>query len=530
MKNHNIILTCVALSLLLASCKMVEGVKQAAASLSGSRFHEGLEGRYIADQSILQYTEKADDYTAEQLRLSYSGLGIPTEQIRKTSLVESTELQNYLQQLANNIIGAWPGAKLTTQVQLINSYSFGPSVDQFGTIYVPLGMIESVESEDEIVALLAHEISHILLRHHERTDLIKQQQDTSNMLAGLAEVFSLTKDTKVKKFNDSYRLTYEPSRTGEKTINKAHIYSYVINTLSDEVWSTAWARYQEEQADVLGMDLASSLGYAPRAAIYTLQRLESFQGQQQSILSLYLQQKQTLVLDAVKTLDSETLKAEKDKLLSEATDVAITAGTDYLKRTHLSPADRDLALREYIRKEYSAESRKRPDPESWQRVKRQQNVQYVLNGYRAAFDANTMLVKGDLHKAEQRAMAALNPATNGQPGIREVLYNVRIAQRKQKQAQQNLNDIENWSLASPEFFEEAVRFYMSRQQFKDALRLIDVAETSLKSREPFMIEKAIALSQTGDTKQSVDILQSCRKVENKKQMCETYLKRLGVEI
>lgn len=71
---------------------------------------------------------------------------------------------------------------------------------------------------------------------------------------------------------------------------------------------------------------------------------------------------------------------------------------------------------------------------------------------------------------------------------------------------------------------------MSRQQFKDALRLIDVAETSLKSREPFMIEKAIALSQTGDTKQSVDILQSCRKVENKKQMCETYLKRLGVEI
>ncbi|HEX5792497.1 MAG TPA: M48 family metalloprotease, partial [Rheinheimera sp.] len=474
--------------------------------------------------------EKSDDHTADQLRLSYSGLGIPAEQIRKTSLVASAELQSYLQQLADRIVAAWPGSKLTTQVQLINSYSFGPSVDQFGTIYVPLGMLESVESEDEIVALLAHEISHILLRHHERTDLIKQQQQTSSMLAELAEVFAVTKDTKVRKFNDSYRLTYEPSRTGEKTINKAHIYSYVINTLSDEVWSTAWARYQEEQADVLGMDLASTLGYAPRAAIYTLQRLESFQGQQQSILSQYYQQKQALVLNAVRTLDAETLKAEKDKLLSEVTDVAITAGADYLKRSHLSPADRDLALREYIRKEYTAESRKRPNANNWQQLKQQQNVQYVLNGYRAAFDANTMLVRGDLQKAEQRAMAALNPVTKGQPGIREVLYNVRIAQRKQQQAQQNLSYIENWSLASPEFFEEAVRFYMTRKQFNDALQLISVAETSLKSKEPFMIEKAVALSQIGDTAQSVNILQSCRKVESKKQLCESYLKRMGVEI
>ena len=136
----------------LGGCATLKGAPDALVNLAGKSTQSGFQGKYLEQQEVRAYF-RLDPQRNQSLRLSYDGRSLPANEIRQQNVVLIPALQSYLQGIVGRLSKGWPGESPTLQVKIIDSYAFGPSADPYGNLYVPLGMLESVESEDEIASI-----------------------------------------------------------------------------------------------------------------------------------------------------------------------------------------------------------------------------------------------------------------------------------------------------------------------------------------------------------------------------------------
>lgn len=489
----SLILGCIALS----GCGTLTGAPDALANLSGRHTYATFEGRYL-DQPEVHAHRKLDIQHVENMRLSYDGRSLPANEVRQQNLVAIPLLQDYLNGIVQRLGRGWPGELPPLKVGLVDSYAFGPSADPYGNLFIPLGMLENVASEDEIAAMLAHEMSHVLLRHHDRRKAFIQQKETVTRLATLAILGATVADTRMDRLGTQVNFSQKnPAETG-KTINRTILYSALINSFSDNVWNTAWGRVQEDQADLLGADLLIRAGYAPRAASHSLQRLDDYQGKQTPLMTTFLQQRQLGLSSAASKLDVDGVFREAQTLLNQGLLVGITTASDYLQRSHMSPMQRDKDLRQYLQREYQVERRARVERLRWLALRDDPRIKAAINAYRDAYGANAALERKDLRSAQALVERALSSPVANQPGIRRAAFNLHLAQGNRHLAAAALQAIDDWHLASPELYELAISVRLSNGDSQGALALIDQGEQNFGSEEMFIVPRISAARQLKD--------------------------------
>lgn len=121
-----------------------------------------------------------------------------------------------------------------------------------GNIYISSGYVRELKSEDQLAALLAHELSHVLLRHHDSNAFSRVQKQISN-LAGLGMGLRNAID---KSTGGAAGNVLSP---GQKKILQQ---MELMISVTDIALSPAWGRRQEAEADRLGMDLMVKAGYS----------------------------------------------------------------------------------------------------------------------------------------------------------------------------------------------------------------------------------------------------------------------------
>src|SRR5216117_474890 len=88
---------------------------------------------------------------------------------RSYPLIQNAEIQRYMAHLGESLVEAAP-PELNNRLY---HYSFTPvnvkEINAFalpgGPMFINRGMIDSAHSEGEVVGVMAHELSHVLLRH-----------------------------------------------------------------------------------------------------------------------------------------------------------------------------------------------------------------------------------------------------------------------------------------------------------------------------------------------------------------------------
>jgi len=164
-------------------------------------------------------------------------------------------------------VGIYPGEFLTTYVDSVGRrlvaglddtpYTFRFKViDQSvpnafatpgGYVFVSRGMMALINSEDELAGILAHEISHVSLRHH-------AHQAQRGILPGVMEL---------------------PGRAVGKVVGED--VGNMINApieAAGRAYMSSYGRGQESEADLAGMHLMARSGYDPSALADTLDNLE----------------------------------------------------------------------------------------------------------------------------------------------------------------------------------------------------------------------------------------------------------------
>lgn len=501
-----------------AGCQTIQGADSAFLNLVGPSTQSRVSGHYLATEDVRQYYHQPRQQAGNQ-RLGYDGRLIPASETRQHNLVDIPLMQAWLDAVVARLGKGWPGELPPMKVRLIDSYAFGPYADNQGNLMVPLGMLDNVESEDEVAAMLGHEMSHVLLHHHDRLAAFKEQKAMVTTMASTVMLGAYAAGTKLDRHSDDVKFVSKNPAHLQKVMGKTVLYSALINTFSDNVWSTAWGRTQEDQADLLGTDLMIRAGYAPRAASHSLQRLNDFQGQQAPLLDSFLSERKSNLQAALGQLDLNGVTQEINVWVSQGVTTGLLATSQYLTRSHLSPLDRDMELRTYLQREYRTERRGKVNRDAWSRIRNLPAVVASLQGYKDAYAASAALEQHKPREAEAFIRRALASPVKDQPGIRRNAFAVHLELGNPRDAEKDLQAIRDWTLAGPSTFDAMIAWQLKKGDATAALATIDQAERSLGSEELFITERLMAHKQLQDSERMASALKTCDRYPSRKAQC-----------
>ncbi|MDD2934053.1 MAG: M48 family metalloprotease [Methylotenera sp.] len=308
-------------------------------------------------------------------------------------LIPENAINPYLNRIKDKLLVAagiqdYPG-KVYVRAAMMQ---WGAETTADGNIYINSGTLRNLESEDEVAALLAHELSHALLKHHDSDIFVnfqKQLQSAGEWSVGLKAALDTIGSGAVAQIsNDDAR--------------KLRQSQYLI-MLSAYIISPAWNRGQETDADRLGADLLVKAGYNFYAMNDLLAKEEAWQKNFAPDLD------PKLITERI-TVAPE--KGEEGKLGSIINDVfgkGLNLLVDKLSQKHPDPVARQQDYRKYAQKFYRGENVPEKNVLAWHEVWRDRKLAEVRTNYEYAYRAEK---SNDTSEAQLFSSLALRGATS----------------------------------------------------------------------------------------------------------------------
>ena len=189
--------------------------------------------------------------TAAEIQLGQS----EDQQIVAGSVIETDPLLNaYVQGIAGNLWNQVARKDVPYSVKIIKDDSINSFATMGGFLYVNEGLVDFVQSDDELASVIGHETGHIERRHVITT---QSKAEILQILFGLASLFSPL------------------------------IYNF--GGLAEAGLMAKISREDELQADRYGLQLMSRAGYDPESMVTMMAHLAVLQDDHSDLLTKYLQ-------------------------------------------------------------------------------------------------------------------------------------------------------------------------------------------------------------------------------------------------
>jgi predicted Zn-dependent protease len=175
---------------------------------------------------------------------------------RRSALAANRQLRTYndarISRIGRRLAAVAPGTRFPYEFRVVNDSSINAFALPGGFVYINRGAINSARSEDEIAAVLAHEIAHVSLRHG-----TNQASKAYLAQAGLGLISGLLGGR---------------SQSGLGQVMGA-IGGFGLNALFLKN-----SRSSEQQADSLALQILRRAGYSPYGMVSFLQTIQRNSG------------------------------------------------------------------------------------------------------------------------------------------------------------------------------------------------------------------------------------------------------------
>jgi beta-barrel assembly-enhancing protease len=226
-------------------------------------------------------------------------------QIGKQSAVEAERqlpllhgsAEAYVDHVGRRLLTAAPGPKFPYTFHVVNASDINAFALPGGPVYVTRGILETVRNEGELAGVMAHEISHVALRHG-----TNQASKAYLARAGIGLLGGI--------------LGGGSTATG--TIVQA-IGGFGLNAMF-----LRFSRTAESQADVLGTQIMARAGYDPNAMATMFQLLKDKQGREPGRLAQFFS-------DHPNPANRETRVREEARLLKVTGSTNVVGGLENVK-------------------------------------------------------------------------------------------------------------------------------------------------------------------------------------------------------
>jgi len=162
--------------------------------------------------------------------------------------IANQTLQNYINSIGQKIASVSHNPNFEYRFVALNHESTNAFALPGGHIFITRGMLEKLETESQLAAILAHEVAHVVAR------------DTMNVMSNQIGIDALLS-----------AVTSESTPAGVTT----------AANLTNQIIGLSYSREDEKTADLAGLDYMTWAGYNPYGMVETVQMLQNLQESRQ---------------------------------------------------------------------------------------------------------------------------------------------------------------------------------------------------------------------------------------------------------
>ena len=171
------------------------------------------------------------------------------------------ELTRYLNRICQAIVINSPGLELYQgcSVQILDNPEYNAFASPGGHIFITRGLVEAAASEDQLAAVIAHELAHIILKHG--LNMISEMRIVDEAAATANRAAELAGNSEAARRTLEFRSS--------------------VSTMFDTMVKNGYSQAQEFEADREALKLLAASGYDPEALLQVLIILHGTQSSQQ---------------------------------------------------------------------------------------------------------------------------------------------------------------------------------------------------------------------------------------------------------
>jgi Zn-dependent protease with chaperone function len=391
--------------------------------------------------------------------------------------VRSAAIEQFLGEMRAALLGASGVTGVPGKVRVLANPAFAAYSTADGNVFLSMGWLEYLESADEIAAILAHELSHVLLKHHS-SDMIASMQRRGQALHELAV---------------GARASASRTRTVAKSDQRALSREQMVLDVTDKLALPAWNRRQEREADLLGVDLLVRAGHAPGAMVSMLEKLQAWE------------QKHTEQDDAFWDRMQQTAQANPGEALSAVFQKSVSA----VAASHPKTSERLDEAAEYLDRHYGELEPRAPQVAPWKRVATRPEVAQVLKNYDLAFSAKKLLEKGKPQESYAYAKQSATGRTAVDAYPNWVLAYAATALGRQNEALEAFRRALDAPEPVPQIYDEVIWAYERAGNVTAALTWTDKASATFGESPRWTPTKIRLLRKAGRTTEAGTLAASC---------------------
>lgn len=385
----------------------------------------------------------------------------PKDILKRDFIVDDKRVLTPIYDLLSRLLKGWPGKAPDLSVFI----AVNPEGNVYGAetligneILINYKTFLSVESDDEMAAVLAHELAHVLLEHNKKTDYFNQTSELFDQYHSAKLIRELVQASSLKKAGDK-KYNVEVNKSIYTGMLQANRYKEQAGHFYSAFHGTVFSRGSEMEADLLAADLLVKAGYSPRGLQHSLERLTSAY-ETETLVHKALKASSKQVMDESMAAFQQTLLSyqekgqmpEMDQIMSEAkgrlfsgiTETVKDTAFTLLKNSHPVPDDRVENLAEHLDENYSRKERTRKPSKRLLSAFRNSLGQVMLHRYQVADKSLSLVLHEEAASAEKMMRKAVSGVTAKDPYTRYIAYKVRMVQQKDEKAVQNLELIDSF--------------------------------------------------------------------------------------
>ncbi len=399
----------------VAGCQTVSRVGESI-GLSGER-----EETYLAELRTSADDAPCGGDAATAVRLADVDYGL--------GRIRERGLDAYVNGVLGKLIAASPRPDCRVRAMVIPNNDLTTVATADGGILLPLGLMRELKTEDELAAILGHEFSHVLLRHHESDSFLSTQDE---LLKGVDAAYAAH-----AMFSG---ITGKGGDLGDTRVIANAVYE-----VSESVIAPAWTREQEDEADLLGADLAAAAGYNPTAMGRIMGLLQAHEKQMAERARLREKMQGEKFRNAVYGSFSRAGTTGENPLADPGLLVALggmaaeTMSAMFSGDSHRPAAERKEQVSDYVRAFHRENRRRAFAEDAFAKATSTGQTRLVLDHLKVAAEARRLVAAGDIKSAETLARRSVSGGTGYQGYARLAFYEVRKKQGRDGKAAQNLD-------------------------------------------------------------------------------------------
>jgi predicted Zn-dependent protease len=179
------------------------------------------------------------------------------ERVAGRGVARIPAIEAYLNHILDRFRPVLGTAYPDVRVWVVPDEAFNAYAREDGNIYFGIGLLADLESDDEVAAVLAHELGHIAIGHFTRAK-VSAWKDQFQNVATLALLIKVAQSS---------------GSEGSKKMVHAWLATQTLGEVGRQVLLPQWGRGDEQESDLFAVDMLVEAGYNPIGMLHLLDRM-----------------------------------------------------------------------------------------------------------------------------------------------------------------------------------------------------------------------------------------------------------------